>query len=194
MFRRIFLIFSLPLAMLMTGCSPYVDNYEYVPRPALAQIPPAPPDQYPPVTVQASLIGIRRADSSQGIPNSVELRMQVQNTAGQPVTFDPTTLVLINGELLTFAPPVLSPPQVMTLAPGQIAMQEAYFPFPPGRWYDNTDMESLQLRWLVKINGSPVGQVVYFRRMHYYYYDPYWNYPPPPYWGFSGGVVIVHRH
>jgi hypothetical protein len=192
--HRAFLLVFLSLSLLITGCSQYVDDYEYVPRPAIAQVSSS-NGQDPPVTVQISLVGIRRADSDLGIPNSVELRMQVQNTDAAPVTFDPATLVLINGDLLTFGQPIVSPPQVMSLAPGQQAIISANFPFPPGKWYDNMDMESLQLRWTVKVDGSPVGQFVYFRRVHYYYYDTYWNYPPPYWgWGNGGSVVIVHRH
>jgi hypothetical protein len=191
MSRRIFLIFALPLAMFAAGCSQYVDDYDYAPAPALAQIPPAGPQDKPPVTVQASVIGIRRADKS-GIPNSVELRMQIQDTGSQPVTFDPASLMLTNGQLLAFGPPLTSQGQVLTMSPGDQAMLEAYFPFPAGGWYDNTNLEALQLRWTVKIAGRPAVQVVYFRRLRYYNYDPYWGYPQP-YWGWGGGVVIVHR-
>lgn len=190
MLRKIFLMLGLPAVILLGGCSQYVDDFQYMPRPALAQLPPASPQQAPPITVQASVIGVRHADSKEGIPTCVEVRMQVENSGAQDVVFDPRTLALTNGELLSFGPPLLRPPQPMTLAPMQSVMLVTYFPFPPGRSYDDTDLESLQLRWLVQIDKHTIGQVVYFRRVHYYYYDPYWAYPP---YGFYGGVVIVHR-
>lgn len=195
MFGRFRVILLLPLAILLAGCSEYVDDYQYQPRPALAQIPPAPPQQAPPVTVLASIMGVHREDSKLAIPESVEVRMQIQNTGAQSVAFDSNTFALTNGELLNFAPPSVRPPQPLTLGPGQLAMLVAYFPFPPGRSYGNMDMETLQLRWLVQFDGHSVGQVIYFRREHDYYYNPYWN--APPYyggWGWYGGVVIVgHR-
>jgi hypothetical protein len=140
-------------------------------------------------------MGVHREDSKLAIPESIEVRLQFQNTGAQSVSFDSSTLALTSGELLNFAPPLVRPPQPLMLGPGQSAMLVAYFPFPPGRSYDNMDMETLQLRWVVQFDGHGAGQAIYFRREHYYYDNPYWN--APPYyggWGWYGGVVIVgHR-
>jgi len=82
---------------------------------------------------------------------------------------------------------VVQPPDRVDLAPTQSAMLTAYFPFPDGKSYDDLDMQSLQLRWFLKIDGSRVGQVVYFHRVWY----P--NPSPPPPVVFGGGVVFIRR-
>ncbi len=192
MARSSCLIGTLLSLMLLTGCSAYVSDFQYVPHPALAEIPPAAPDKSPPVSAFATIIGVRRADAKQGIPESVEVRFRVENNGPHTVMFDPRSLELTTGDLQNFQPPVLRPIEPVTLAPTQLAMFDAFFPFPFGRSYDDTDMRSLQLRWGEKIDASPVRQIVSFRRIYpyrYYYPDPYWGYP----W-FYGGVVIVGRH
>ena len=185
----------IPLALcfaLLPGCSAYVSDFQYVPHPALAEVPPTPPDKSSPVSAFASVIGVYRGDSKQYIPESVEVRFRLENNGPHPVYFDPTSLQLATGDLQTFEPPILHPSQPATLEPTQLAMYDAFFPFPPGHAYDNMDMRTLQLRWNLKIHGSPVRQIVSFRRIYpyryYYYPDPYWGYP----W-FGGGVVIVGR-
>jgi hypothetical protein len=185
--------------LVLSGCSPYVEDFDYVPHPALAEIPPNPPDKAPPVSAFATVIGIRRADRGMDIPDSVEIRFRVENNGPHTITFDPDSLSLSTGDLLDFDPPTVQPEHAVTLAPSDIAAFDAFFPFPPRHSYDNIDMRSLDLRWSEKIDGNSVGQSVSFRRIypyhyyHYYYGDPYWG----PYWGppwFYGGVVIVgHR-
>lgn len=179
----------LPLA---GGCSPYFEDYHYVPRPAFVELPPAPPQQTPPASASISIIGVRRADSKEGIPESVQVRMRLDNNGPQPIVFDPQTMELTNGTLLRFPPPLLRPPQPINLAPMESAYLDAYFPFPPGFHHDNTDLNSLELRWLLRIGDRTAGQAVNFRRVVRIYYDPY------PYWGYPaypafGGVVIIRR-
>jgi hypothetical protein len=188
-----------PLLALLSGCSPYVEGYWYRPFPAVAPLPATQPNEPPPVAVLASIIGIRREDQKEGIPFSVEVRLRVDDNGAAGVVFNPQSLDLTNGELLKFAPPLLIPPGQLRLAPGQSEIVRAYFPFPPGQPYDQVDLQSLQLRWVVTVDGRLVGQTVNFRRAYRYYYDyddPYWGYPGPYYgWygGWYGGVVVVHR-
>jgi hypothetical protein len=183
-----------PFALsLMAGCSAYVSDFEYVPHPALAEVTPAPPDRTPPVSAFATIIGVHRSDHDEDIPQSVEVRLRLENNGPHTITFDPQSLQLSTGDLLDFDPPIVRPAHELTLAPSDTAIVDAYFPFPPRRSYDNVDMRSLELRWHVQIDGSTVGQLVSFRRIypnHYFYGDPYWGHP----WyggGYYGGVVIV---
>jgi hypothetical protein len=179
---------------LLSGCSAYVGDFQYVPHPALEEIPPNPPDKNPPVSAFASVIGVRRADSHEDIPQAVEVRFRLENNGPHSVSFDPQSLQLMTGDLLGFEPPIVRSPQAATLASGDIAMFDVFFPFPRGYSCDNTDMRSLQLRWSEKIDASPVTQVTSFRRIYpyrNYYYgpDPYWGYP----WFYGGVVVRDHR-
>jgi hypothetical protein len=191
LFRLIATLFCL---MVLNGCSAYVGDFAYVPHPALAEIPPAPPDKSPPVSAFATVIGIHRADRDLDIPLSVEVRFRLENNGTHTIVFDPQSLQLSTGDLVGFDPPIVTPAHMITLAPSDTAVFDAFFPFPPHRSYDNTDLRSLELRWREQIDGSPVSQSIAFRRTypyHYFYSDPYWGDP----W-FGGGVVIIggHRH
>jgi len=167
--------------MLLGGCSTYIDGYHYVPRPAVALVPATQPSQPPPCAAIASIVGVHREDRGAGVPESVEVRMRLENNGPESVVFDPRTMELLDGGLMEFPPPVLRPAQPVALAPTQAVVVGAYFPFPPGRSYKNTDLESLQLRWRLQVAGQEVGQAADFRRMirtYNYYPYPYPDYPP----------------
>jgi len=206
MLNRITLLASLLGLMLVTGCSPYINDIYYTPHPAVAEVQVATtqPAQVatPPVTTYATIVGVRREDRDQHIPLSVEVRLRLENHGSQAVSFDPHTLDLTNGELVVFPPPIVRPPQAFSILPGQPAIVQANFPLPPGFSYDGAGMATLQLHWDVQIDGHVVQQMAKFHRAHrYYYYDPYWDYPPYgygyPYDGYPfigvGGTFIIRR-
>jgi hypothetical protein len=178
----------------LPGCAQYIGDYQFAPRPMLAQVPATQPGQTPPLTALASVLGVRRTDQEQGIPESVHVRLRLENDGPGPVNFNPLTLGLTNGVLYRFPTPLTAPAQPVSLGPGQAAVFDAYFPFLAGQSYRNTDLESLQLRWQVQIAGQVVGQVVSFARVHGRYYDPYWDgYAGYPYPYYGGSVVVIHR-
>ena len=184
------------VALFLGGCSTYIEGYHFVPRPAVALVPGTQPIQPPPSAAIVSVVGVRRGNSSEGVPESVEVRMRLENNGPETVVFDPKTMELLDGGLLEFPPAMLRPPQPVTLAPNQAVVIAAFFPFPPGHSYANTDLEQLQLRWRVEVGGQEVGQVADFRRVIREYYNPYWDEPYPPY-GFYGGVgvgIVVGGH
>jgi hypothetical protein len=196
MIRRICLILGVSMPLLLGGCSAYVEDYHFVPRPALTELPPVPPEQVPPFVAMASIIGIRREDSKEMLPTSIEVRMRLENAGSQSVQIDPRTLDLTNGELLKFPPPIVRPPGPIAINPTQMVVISAFFPFPPGSYYGNVDLNSLELRWLVQIGGKSIPQAVYFQRIYEtYYYNPYWDDPPYGWYGgvVVGGVYVVHR-
>ena len=173
----------LSFLLLAAGCSQYVEGYQYVPRPALAVVAPAAAQQPSPATVQASIAGIRR--DHDGIPDSVEVRLRVDNTGTDAVSLDLASLELSNSALLKFPPPVIRQP-----APSaQSAWIVAYFPMPEGRDYDDVDLSSLQLRWQLHAGPRTVSQAINFRRAYRGYYGPYYygGYYGPPY---RGAIVV----
>ncbi|MGA2584091.1 MAG: hypothetical protein ABSG31_12505 [Tepidisphaeraceae bacterium] len=186
--RRIWMLCLLPLAT--AGCSVYVDDFHYSPNPGYVQIASTQPSQPAVATASAAIVGVRYASDQESLPRCVEVRFRLDNTDGQVVTLDPNSMNLTAGMLVRFDPPIVRPPQPVTLQPGASVFLTAYFPFPAGHFYDNTDMSSLQLTWFTQINGQNVPQNIAFNHVYYYYYDdPYWG--PYPYGGFYGGVVIV---
>jgi hypothetical protein len=184
------------------GCGPYVEGFRYQPHPGYAEIragvPGAPatqPATPPPVTAYATVVGVRRADSGEHLPLSIQVRLRLDNHGPLPASFDPASLDLTTGELVRFPPPLVRPPGPVTLEPGQTLISEAYFPFPPGATFDNINLQTLQFNWTVVLDGHPIAQSVDFHRIREYYYDPYWYgpgpyYPYPYYYPVGVGVVI----
>jgi len=199
-----FLIFVVvPGLFALAGCSDYLPDYYYRPRPALVDVPSTRPDQPPAVSALASVIGIHKPDSKMGIPESVQIRIRVENMGTTPglVRFDPASLQLTTSDLFDFDRPLLYPatfPDV--LPPGQPIVFDAFFPFPPGRDAGNVRLDGLQLQWMVQMGDRHVRQVIDFHReILYYYYEPAWEpYWGSPYWGYPrygvyGGGVIYRR-
>lgn len=208
MVGRIILFAGLFGIALSGGCTPYIEGIRYAPHPAVAEVravttsttQPSPgmqPGMQSPLTSFATVIGIRREDSKLRLPLSVEVRLRFDHRGPQAVTFDPNTLDLTNGDLARFLPPIIQPPQVISVPSGQSVAVEAYFPFPPETPVDGRGMETLQLHWAVQIDGHTVPQVVTFHRIRQYYYDPWdpwWGYPPYSSWSPDygiGGAIIV---
>jgi hypothetical protein len=196
MVRTLAVLFCGLMLMCVVGCSQYDDDYQFTPRPVTAQIPGTQPSSPPPVTVEATVVGVRYNDDQNHIPPSVEIRMRMDNDSDENVTFDPMSLQLTTAQLVQFPPPIVRPPTPITIGLSQSAYLTIYFPFPAGSSQGNMDLSSLQLKWQLQIGQRPVGQVVNFNRVatYSYYGGPYYyGYyaPPPPV--FYGGVVVVHR-
>jgi hypothetical protein len=199
--RQFTLAVALFALMAASGCSPYIDGFYYAPHPAVAQIQASTTQPFQaaesPVTAYATIVGIRRYDRERHIPLSVEVRLRLDNRGPQAVWFDPRTLDLTNSELLPFPAPIVRPMQAVSILPGQPFTIKANFPLPSALSDERGGLDTLQLRWVVTIDGHAVPQIANFRRIRrYYYYDPYWDYPPypygDPYVGF-GGTFIFHR-
>jgi hypothetical protein len=186
----------LTILAILTGCSssPYIEDYKYTPRPATARVHPANMPNADVLTAMASVIGVRREDPDQRIPESVEVRLRLDNTGSEQASFDASSMELLTGELVKFRVPMFRAPTPITLEPLQSTTLTALFPIP-----DNAgEMQSLILRWVVQVKGQPVSQTLNFQRVYAssYYYDPYWapyTYTgyPTPFW--YGGVVVI-RH
>lgn len=159
------------------GCEPHVAEFEYLPHPAIVEIRPSATqsalDAKQPLVVYATVIGVLRAQASAHLPVSVQIRLRFDSTGQQNIQFEPHSFGLVTGDLFRFAPPIVQPPQTVTLGMGQSAVLDVYFPFPPGTSYDHLSMGTLLLRWQVRIDGKPIQQHARFRRMNPdYVYDP----------------------
>lgn len=194
MYCQIFQLIGLCLLAAVAGCSPYEEDFQYVPHPALAEVRSTNSQQPPTIASLASVIGVRRADRQADIPESFEVRMRIENDGNEQATVDPSTLEMTNGQLLPFPRPIVRPPGIVTVPPTRSANLTAYFPIPPRRPQPG-DLDSLEVHWVVQLGSQNVNQHVNFRRVYpRVYYGPYWGYPYwgyPPY-GWYGGGIFIH--
>jgi hypothetical protein len=189
-------IFSLLLIASLTGCSPYLEDFDYRPRPAVTEIrstAATQPQAAPSLVALASVIGVHVADKKIDIPETIEIRLRLENNGPEAAVFDPNSMELVGARLRPFAPPITHTPGTITLNPMEAATLTAFFPLPPDP--EPGELGSLTLRWNIQIGSQRLGQNVTFQRVYprYYYYDPYWR--PygygPGFW--YGGVVVIHR-
>ena len=172
------------ILFLSAGCSPYVEGLYFSPSPAVVELTKSGAQGQAPLTALASVVGVRRADSHQNLPESIQIALRLENNGPKAVTFEPPSLQLVTGRLFVFPPPILHPPQPIELAAGQTADVTAFFPFRAGVDYDTIDLNDLRLRWVVRIDEQSIPQSAEFHRVrpiYPVYYDP-WG-PPPPYYG-----------
>jgi hypothetical protein len=187
----------LPLVGWIVGCtnSPYVDGYYYSPQQVVATAPATQPGQPPPAQVSASIVGIRVEDDANHLPQSVEVRVRIDNYGPYQVTLDPRSMQLTTASLYLFPPPVFQSPAPVSLNPQDSVIVGAFFPFTAGKSYDDFDMASLRLRWTLVVGGASLPQIADFQRTavrYYYEQDPYWH-PYGYYAGpYIGGVVVIH--
>jgi hypothetical protein len=158
----------LVLAAITGGCGlqAYESGVYYEPQPALVEVVhhAASQPQLVPLTVLASVRGIRRADPKAGIPESVEVRLRLENHGPSHVEFDPGSLELTTGALRNFPAPRVQPPTPVGLSPGQTQTITGDFPLPGGLDQRSAELDHLRLRWRVTINGQPVPQTALFVR------------------------------
>ena len=162
--------------LLLIGCSQstYVDGYRYAPEPVLVDVfrnGSGAQAGAPPVSVLASVIGVRRADAKAGLPASIEVRMRLEDHGPVPVTFDPRTLELVTGTLQPLAAPIVRPPGVLSLTAGQSRNVGVFFPFPPGSSPRTLILDTLRLRWQIHVDQQLVPQTAYFERASPLYYE-----------------------
>ena len=165
---RISGVLMLMLMVSMPGCrsQPYEPGVYYEPQPALVEVvyrAAGQPEQVP-MTALASVRGIRRADEKAGMPESVEVRLRLENHGPSHVEFDPGSPELTTGALRTFPPPRVRPATPVELSPGQSQTVIADFPLPGGLDSRSAELDHLRLRWRVTINGQPVPQTALFVR------------------------------
>jgi hypothetical protein len=155
------------LLLAMVGCAqqdPYIPGYSFYPQPATVNVMHRGPTEETPLTTLASVTGVRRADPEKNQGPAVVVRLQFQNNGATPVTFDPGTLELVNGELRPFPPPQVQPPHIIDILPGQRQEVTAAFPLPSGSDPQQMSLRNLRLRWQVKLDNYSIPQSALFEQ------------------------------
>jgi hypothetical protein len=171
----------------LSGCSVYDARYSYAPAPAAVEI--ALPESEHTVRTLATVIGVRRASSEEALPASVEIRLLVENHSPDTIaTIEPGTLSLISGNLDRFPDPITRPPDTVRVDPNQTSTLTAFFPFPDDRIPGAFDLEGLNLRWTLRVDGrESAHNATFTRRPSYYCYPAYpVGYGDHQHWGVWG--------
>lgn len=163
------------------GCEtgPYLSAYSYQPRPVLFGVGKHGAEQQPPpLTGMVTILGVRRPDPDHHVGPSIDVRFQFESDGTQPISFDPSSVSLVNGMLQPLPRPYVNPPSPITLSQGQQAEVTATFPLPPNSKPEQLDLNELRLRWVVRVGGYPVVQTALFERVGAGYSGP--DYQPAP--------------
>ena len=170
--REMVRISSVPLTIVLCGAlggcggGRYEAGMHYEPQPALVEVlhrTGTAPQQVP-LTVLASVKGVRPVDANTGTPPAVELRLRFENHGPSHVEFEPDSLELTTGALRDFPRPRVRPPAPVALSPGQSQTVTVLFPLPAGLDARSAELDHLRLRWRVVVNGQSVPQTALFVR------------------------------
>jgi len=147
-----------------SGCAsqPYESGVSFYPKPAVVRVIHGGTDEESPLTVLASIEGVRRADLDHNVAPALVVKLKFENNGPSHVTFDPISFELENGSLHPFPPPQVQPPGMIDLAPGQRQEVTASFLLPPAGYPEAMNLTNLRLRWEVRIDNYPVPQTALF--------------------------------
>ncbi len=183
------------LLALLSGCSTYRDDFQYTPRPDgfLITSPPATAAQ--PLELQVSIIGVR-TDHPKEHPNTIEVRIRIENHTPALAIFIPESMQLIASDLGVFERPEVDPAEGVRIKPGDDAKVTAYFPLiTRDSQRRSGPLAGLNLRWTMKVGDQPVTCSSNFTRRPYYdgpYGNPYYY---DSWWGPRVGVGVgFHSH
>lgn len=172
--RRIFAAVMLVWCSGLSACSTYHAGYYYEPRPAMITLDrdlERPNEQ---ARVLATVIGVRRADDEAVLPESIEVRMRIDNATSTTLSYDLSAFTLVAADMTEFSNPILRPPATWTVAPQDSVVFDAYFEFPDDRTRRDVDLSGLTLRWSGRFDQDLVEGSVPFQRLREYY--PYHRY------------------
>lgn len=192
--KSVILAACLGFLLVTSGCvsSPYIEGYYYLPRPAEA----VSPTTQPVVTTYVTVVGIHRAEPKRDLPESIRVRIRIDNDGAQPITFDANSMRLTTGNLFRFPNPIVEENPQLSVPSLESAMIEVIFPFPDHETFEDLDLHTLMLQWSVEAGSDRISQSArfYLRQQQYYYYEgPYWG--EGPFWSgpYYRGAIIIHR-
>ncbi len=166
----------LPVLLLLCGCSTYDSLYQFRPRPVVATVRVTQTEQVA-ARVLVSVVGVRNAKD--GRPEEIEARLRVENLAAEEVALAPDHLRLVTAGLDEMRVRTATPVGGVRTQTGAASELTAYFPFPGDGSADDFDLDGLDLRWTLVVDGKDVVGSASFSRA----YEVLYAYPPYPWYG-----------
>lgn len=160
---------------ILAACSIYDYRYEYPPGPVDVIVAWPGAEESEPVHTLVSMRGVRKADPETMLPASVEVVLRVENTSPHPVELEPGSIALFSADLARFPDPIVRPGHDAEVDPGGSSVVQAYFPFPEGKVPGDFDLDGLNVRWTVLVEGHAVTSSASFARYPNAYYERYPN-------------------
>ncbi len=190
---------AVAIAAILNGCATYQTGYRYRPNPASVTVTGGPATEANAVHVLGTVVGVR-TEWAKLHPDTVEIRLLVDNNAPAPVVLAPGELVLRSADLNAFAPPTTDPAEPITVPPGAQEAVTAYFPL--GGEDVDYDLDGLTLRVPLRIGNETVARTITFDRRNvrvYRYRDPFYDpwYGPYHYgypYGFHSRLGLHSRY
>ena len=160
--------------LISVGCGTYDARFAYEPAPAETRLTETgQPEAEPVGRMLTSIIGVRRNDPNIDHPNTVQVRLRIENDGPQTIRINPTSLQLLTGNLREFGSPSTEPSGAVDVPTGERASLDAYFPFPPETNSENLNLSGLNLKLDMRIGERTEQRSVNFHRLEYRYEPRY---------------------
>jgi hypothetical protein len=167
--KATFLRVTSALALLLTTACQSSRYYDarYFPAPLEREVHA---DALPGSQVRAliTVLGVARANSDEGRPKQVELRLRLENLGTIPATLVEKDLSLVSADIVPFGPPRILSPGDLTVPPAESRQFDVAFQAPP----NEVDWTALNLRFGLLFDTTAVVMGATFTRQTYYYADP----------------------
>lgn len=124
-----------------------------------------------------SILGVARANSDEGRPKQVEVRLRFENLGSIPATLVEKDLSLVSADIVPFGPARIMSPGELTVPPAEARQFDVAFTAPAVE----VDWTALNLRFGLLFNEKLVNETpvvlgaTFTRQSAYYYPDPVWH-------------------
>jgi hypothetical protein len=183
------LLLAAAAAALMGGCATNATRYE----PSLSSVDVPLGDSGTSVT---ALVSVGPVPAGRGMPETIEMRLRLDNHGERPVALEAEGLELVAADLTSLGRPELIPAGRVEVAPGGAATVGAAFAVPPELKPNPDALRALNLRFELEVEGRSYASSVTFDRVERErsrVYGPY-EYGYWPYPGFVTPPIIVVHH
>ncbi len=155
------------LAIAVTGCSTYRQDYTY--DPAMRVSGDAPPRMF------STVVGVLRGDDEYPPGVEVRVRLEAGDEGGQVLRDD---LQLVTSDLVQLELVRVEPAGGMLVPVNGAGTWRLIFAFPADHDLGSLDLSGLEFSWGFRVGDSTQRASDTFRKLR----DPYWGAPYPYYW------------